>query len=83
MTWTFASISDMLKDDVNYGYNIYKTLIEFSFVAFRRRDAIDPGVNGPYKCKRSSEKIHLVHITTTFIYQKEMKVSLKGGGKAV
>ena len=83
MTWNFASVSEMLKDGMHYGYNIPQD-IEFSFAEFKKkRDANIEGLNRAYERNWSREKIDLVHGTATFENHKEIEVSLENGEKVV
>ena len=83
MTWNFASVSEMLKDGVHYGYNIPQD-IEFNFADFKKkRDANIEGLNRAYERNWSREKIDLVRGTATFENQKEIEVILENGEKVV
>ncbi|CAD6580603.1 MAG: Glutathione reductase [Alectoria sarmentosa] len=83
ITWNFASVSEMLKDGVHYGYDIPQD-IKFNFAEFKKkRDKNIEGLNGAYERNWSREKIDLVRGTATFKSQKEVEVSLEDGEKAV
>lgn len=83
ITWNFASVSEMLKDGVHYGYDIPND-IKFNFAEFKKkRDAHIEGLNGAYERNWSREKIDLVRGTATFKSQKEIEVNLEDGKKAV
>ena len=83
MTWMFASVNEMLKDGVHYGYDIPKD-IPFSFPDFvRKRDARIKVLNGAYETNWEKEGIDLVHGTATFTSKNELEVELSdGSGKA-
>jgi glutathione reductase (NADPH) len=83
MTWMFASVNEMLKDGVHYGYKIPKD-IPFSFAEFvAKRDARIKVLNKAYETNWAKEGIDLVHGTATFISPKELEVELEdGSGKA-
>ena len=83
MTWNFASVSEMLKDGVHYGYDIPQN-ISFNFAQFKKnRDAKIQGLNAAYERNWKNENIELVHGTAVFKSAKEVEVELAGGGKAV
>ena len=82
ITWNFASVSELLKDGVHYGYDIPQD-IKFSFAEFKKkRDANIEGLNGVYERNWSRENIDLVRGTATFTSQKEIEVIMEDGGKA-
>ena len=81
LTWNFASISEMLKDGMHYGYKIPQD-IKFDFVEFKKkRDANIKGLNGAYERNWSRENIDLIRGTATFKSQKEVEVDLEDGEK--
>ena len=81
-TWNFASISELLKDGVHYGYKIPQDIV-FDFAEFKKkRDANIEGLNGAYERNWSRENIDLIRGTATFRSQKEVEVDL-GDGKKV
>ncbi|KAG8533830.1 uncharacterized protein KY384_001571 [Bacidia gigantensis] len=83
ITWNFASVSEMLKDGVHYGYDIPKD-IKFNFAEFKRkRDADVKGLNGAYERNWSRENIDLVRGTATFTGQKEIEVEVGEGEKRI
>lgn len=83
ITWNFASVSELLKDGVHYGYDIPQD-IKFNFAEFKKkRDANIEGLNGAYERNWSREKIDFVRGTATFKSQKEIEVSLEDGEKAL
>ena len=83
MTWNFASVSEMLKDGVHYGYDIPQN-IPFNFPQFKKnRDAKIQGLNAAYERNWGKENIELVHGTAIFKSAKEIEVELADGGKAV
>ena len=82
MTWNFASVSELLKDGVHYGYDIPKN-IPFDFAQFKKnRDAKIRGLNAAYERNWNRENIELIHGTATFKSAKEIEVELAEGGKA-
>ena len=83
ITWNFASVSEMLKDGVHYGYDIPQD-IKFNFAEFKRkRDDNIKGLNGAYESNWSKEHIDMIRGTATFKSQKEIEVDLQGGEKEV
>ena len=83
MTWNFASVSEMLKDGIHYGYDIPQN-IPFSFPQFKKnRDAKIQGLNAAYERNWGKENIELVRGTAVFKSAKEIEVELADGGKAV
>ncbi len=81
ITWNFASVAEMLKDGVHYGYEIPQN-IKFNFAEFKKkRDENIEGLNGAYERNWNRENIQLVHGTATFKSQKEIEVDVKGGEK--
>ena len=73
----------MLKDGVNYGYDIPKD-ITFDYAGFKRkRDDKIKGLNAAYERNWSKEHIDLVQGTATFVNEKEIEVFITGGDKAV
>ena len=83
MTWNFASVSEMLKDGVHYGYNIPQN-IPFDFPQFKKnRDAKIQGLNAAYERNWGKENIELVRGTAGFKSATEIEVELADGGKAV
>ena len=80
-TWNFASVAEMLKDGIHYGYDIPRD-IKFSFAEFKRkRDANIQGLNGAYERNWGRENIDLIHGTAAFKNRKEIEVSLPDGKK--
>lgn len=80
-TWNFASISELLKDGVHYGYEIPQNL-PFSFAKFKmKRDANIKNLNNAYERNWKRENIELVHGTATFTATKTLEVELQGGGR--
>ena len=83
LTWNFASISELLKDGVHYGYKIPQDIV-FDFAEFKKkRDANIEGLNGAYERNWSRENIDLIHGTATFKSQKEVEVDLGDGKKVI
>jgi glutathione reductase (NADPH) len=83
ITWNFASVSEILKDGVHYGYDIPKN-IKFNFAEFKKkRDENIKGLNAAYERNWNREHIDLVHGTATFKSQKEVEVDIDDGEKAV
>ena len=83
MTWNFASVSEMLKDGVHYGYDIPQN-IPFNFAQFKKnRDVKIQGLNAAYERNWNRENIELVRGTAIFKSAKEIEVELADGGKAV
>lgn len=81
MTWNFASVAEMLKEGVHYGYDIPQD-INFSFPEFKKkRDENIKGLNGAYERNWSRENIDLVHGTATFKNPQEVEVDVKAGEK--
>lgn len=83
MTWNFASVAEMLRDGVHYGYDIPKD-VKFDYGHFKRtRDAVITRLNGIYERNWGREGIDLVHGTATFSGQKEIEVDLQDGSGKV
>lgn len=83
MTWNFASVSEMLKDGLHYGYDIPRN-VPFNFAQFKKnRDAKIQGLNAAYERNWNREHIELVRGTATFKSAKEIEVKLADGGKAL
>ena len=83
MTWNFASVSEMLKDGIHYGYDIPQN-IPFNFPQFKKnRDAKIQGLNAAYERNWGKENVELVRGTAVFKSAKEIEVELADGGKAV
>ena len=81
ITWNFASISELLKDGVHYGYDIPKD-IKFNFAEFKKkRDDDVHRLNGAYERNWAREDIELVHGTASFVNSKEIEVAPIGGGE--
>ena len=82
-TWNFASVAEMLKDGVHFGYDIPQD-IKFNFAEFKKkRDGNVKSLNGIYESNWSREGIDLIHGTATFKGDKEIEVEEKGGEKAI
>lgn len=83
LTWNFASVAEMLKDGVNYGYDIPQD-IKFNFAEFKKkRDLNVGGLNRAYERNWDRENIDLIRGTATFNVQKEIEVETQDGEKAV
>lgn len=81
ITWNIASIAEMLKDGVHYGYDIPQD-INFNFAEFKRkRDENIKGLNEAYERSWSREYIDLVHGTSTFKTGREIEVDINDGEK--
>ena len=81
MTWNFASVAEMLRDGVHYGYDIPKD-IPHDFGHFKRtRDAVITRLNGIYENNWNKEGIDLVHGTARFAgsNKKELEIELQDG----
>lgn len=82
MTWNFASVAEILKDGVHYGYDIPKN-VPYDFGHFKRtRDAVIKRLNGMYENNWSKEGIDLVQGTARFAgsgQKKELELE-KGDG---
>lgn len=73
----------MLKDGVNYGFDIPQD-IKFNFAEFKqKRDENIKGLNGVYERNWNHENIDLVQGTATFKSQREIEVDTKDGEKVV
>ena len=82
ITWNFASVSEMLKDGVHYGYDIPKD-VKFNFSQFKKqRDDEVKRLNGAYERNWERENIDLIRGTASFKTQKEIEVELSDGGKS-
>ena len=83
ITYNFASVNEMLKDGVHYGYDIPPD-IKFNFAEFKKkRDADVKRLNGAYESNWSRENIDLVQGDASFKSKNEVEVDLKDGGKAL
>ncbi|MDI1490312.1 MAG: Glutathione reductase [Ramalina farinacea] len=83
ITWNFASVSEMLKDGVHYGYDIPQG-IKFNFADFKKkRDDDVKRLNAAYERNWSRENIDLVHGTAIFKSTNEVEVTEKDGGSAL
>lgn len=81
ITWNFASVAEILKDGVHYGYDIPQD-IKFNFADFKRkRDENIKGLNGAYERNWNRENIDLVHGTASIKGPKEIEVVKNDGGK--
>lgn len=79
MTWNFASVAEMLRDGVHYGYDIPQN-IPYDFGHFKRtRDAVIKRLNGIYENNWGKEGIDLVHGTARFSGKKELEIELQDG----
>ncbi|KAF1812411.1 glutathione reductase [Eremomyces bilateralis CBS 781.70] len=83
ITWNFASISEMLRDGVHYGYDI-PAHVPYDFAAFKKkRDAAVARNSAAYDRNWTKEGIEVVHGTASFVDSRELEVELQdGSGKA-
>lgn len=77
-----TSISESLKDEIHYGYNIPQN-ITFELAEFKKRDAVIRGLNDAYERNRKRENIEPIQGTATFKSKNELYVVLQDGSKAV
>lgn len=78
-----ASISESLKDESHYGYNIPQN-ITFKFAEFKKkRDAVIKDLNDSYERNWRRENIELIQGAATFKGKNELYVVLQDGSKAV
>ena len=83
LTWNCASVSELLKDGVFYGYNIPQD-IKFNFAEFKKkRDANIEGLNRAYERNWSRENIDLVRGTATFKSRTEIEIHLEDREKGL
>ena len=80
ITWNFASVAEMLKHGVHYGYDIPQD-IKFNFAEFKKkRDENIKGLNNIYERNWSREGIDLSHGTATFVDTNKVEV-VEGSGE--
>ena len=83
ITWNFASVAEMLKDGVHYGYDIPQN-IKFNFADFKKkRDENIKGLNTAYERNWSRENIDLIHGTASFTDTDKVEVVVGSGEKTL